>query len=105
MMSEVNQAIETMPAASSLELEELQSGILHPRPTPYGGAYVVLRIDDQRDGREMLRRLRKSIASTANYSVQSDGWLTVAITFQGLKALGIPQRSLDSFPPEFQEGM
>src|SRR5205814_8836559 len=30
---------------------------------------------------------------------------SVALSFQGLKALGVPQASLDSFSPEFQQGM
>ena len=29
----------------------------------------------------------------------------MAFTFQGLVALGVPQASLDSFAPEFREGM
>ncbi len=35
----------------------------------------------------------------------NDAWITVAFTYQGLKALGVPQQSLDSFAPEFQQGM
>ena len=31
--------------------------------------------------------------------------LAVALSFQGLKALGVPEESLASFPPEFQQGM
>ena len=31
--------------------------------------------------------------------------MSAALTYQGLKALGVPQDSLDSFPPEFQQGM
>ena len=31
--------------------------------------------------------------------------LTVAFTYHGLQALGVPQASLDSFAPEFREGM
>ena len=34
-----------------------------------------------------------------------DAWITVAFTYQGLQALGVPQESLDSFAPEFREGM
>ena len=34
-----------------------------------------------------------------------DAWVTAAFTYQGLKALGVPQDSLDSFAPEFKEGM
>jgi Dyp-type peroxidase family len=33
------------------------------------------------------------------------GWLGIAFTFEGLKALGVPQASLDSFPIEFRQGM
>ena len=31
--------------------------------------------------------------------------ITVAFTYTGLQALGVPQASLDSFAPEFREGM
>ena len=34
-----------------------------------------------------------------------DAWLTVAFTYQGLRVLGVPQESLDSFAPEFRQGM
>ena len=88
-----------------LELDELQSGILHPRPSPYAGAYLIIRIDDRRDGREMLRRLSASIASAADWSTESKAWLTVTLSYAGLKALGVPQASLDTFAPEFREGM
>src|SRR4051794_161222 len=89
-----------------LELDDIQNGVLHPRPMPYVATYVVLRIDDRRGGREMLRRLIPSIASAADpTSPERDAWLSVAVTFRGLKALGVPQASLDSFTPEFQQGM
>src|SRR5262245_50327158 len=96
---------ERQQAASTLELSELQSGILHPRPSPYVGTYIVFRVDDRRDGREFLKRLERVVASAADWSASASGWLTVAISYQGLRALGVPQASLDSFPPEFREGM
>src|SRR5690349_13880844 len=34
-----------------------------------------------------------------------NAWVSVAFTYQGLKALGVPQDSLDSFAPEFRQGM
>jgi Dyp-type peroxidase family len=89
----------------SLELHDLQSGILHPRPSPYVGAYVVFRIDGRRDGCAFVGRLGRFVASAADWSAQAQAWLTVALTYQGLRALGVPQDSLDSFPPEFKEGM
>ena len=93
----------TMP--TQLDLADIQGGILHPRPSPYVGAYLLLRIDDRRDGREMLRRLADRIASAATWSAQSGAWLNVALTYRGLEALGVPAESLATFAPEFREGM
>lgn len=95
----------TMTYSQGLDLSELQSGILHPRPSPYVGTYVVFRVDDRRDGRAFLGRLGRSIASAAEWSALANAWLTVAITYQGLRAIGVPQDSLESFPAEFKEGM
>jgi deferrochelatase/peroxidase EfeB len=89
-----------------LELDDIQNGVLHPRPFPYVATYLLFRIDDRRSGREMLRRLTPKIASAADpTSSDRDAWLSVALTYQGLKALGVPQGSLASFAPEFQDGM
>ena len=34
----------------SLELDDIQSGALHERPSPYVGIYLLLRIDDRSAG-------------------------------------------------------
>lgn len=97
-----------MSAAESvtLELDDIQSGALHERPSPYVGAYLMLRIDDRADGRELVRRLTALVDAGAQSSnPANDAWITVAFTYHGLKALGVPQASLDSFTPEFREGM
>jgi Dyp-type peroxidase family len=66
----------------------------------------LLRVDDPKAGREVLRRASTLVASAANpTSPAGDAWVTFALTFQGFKALGVPQDSLDSFAPEFQQGM
>ncbi len=89
-----------------LELTDIQSGVLHPRPSPYVGAYIFVRIDDARAGRDLLGRLLPVVAPATNPAHAGDeAWVSVALTFQGLKALGLPQASLDSFPPEFRQGM
>ena len=91
---------------SVLELDDIQSGVLRPRPAPYAAVYVVFRIDDRKAGRELMRRIRPVVASAAHpASPAGDTWVSVALSFQGLKALGVPQASLDSFSPEFQQGM
>ncbi len=93
-------------ATSILELDDIQSGALHPRPSPYVGTYLLLRIDDRDAGRELVRRLYPVVDSGRPSSDPSrDAWITVAFTHHGLKALGVPQESLDSFAPEFRQGM
>ena len=94
-----------------LELDDIQSGVLRPRPAPYAATYVLFRIDDRNAGRELMRRLRSVVASAApserSHSGRSndDTWVSAALSYQGLKALGVPQASLESFSPEFQQGM
>ena len=43
--------------AIQLELDDIQGGALHPRPSPYVGTHLLLRIDDRAAGRELVRRL------------------------------------------------
>ena len=93
-------------ATNMLELDDIQSGALHPRPSPYVGTYLLLRIDDRDAGRELVRRLHTVVDSGRPTSDPTRAaWVTVAFTHEGLKALGVPQESLDSFAPEFREGM
>lgn len=90
----------------SLELDDIQGGVLHERPSPYVGTYLLLRIDDRWAGPELVRRLLPIVNSGRPSSDQApEAWITVAFTYQGLKALGVPQGSLDSFAPEFRQGM
>src|SRR5213592_3551237 len=89
-----------------LEVSDIQATILRPRPSPYKGEYVVLRIDDAAQGREMLRRVIPHVAPAEEWWVPSvPAWFGIAFTYHGLKALGLPQEYLDSFPEEFRQGM
>src|SRR3954462_14852614 len=93
-------------SAAVLDFDDIQATVLRRRPIPYFGAYFILRIDDPSDGREMLRRLVPEVASAAAWERPADvARVNVALTFQGLKALGVPQASLESFSAEFQQGM
>ncbi|HEV7475433.1 MAG TPA: Dyp-type peroxidase [Pyrinomonadaceae bacterium] len=89
-----------------LELDDIQSGVLRPRPTPYAATYILFQIEDRNAGRELLRRCADIVASAANpTSPAGDAWASVSLTFAGLKALGVPKESLDSFAWEFRQGM
>jgi Dyp-type peroxidase family len=96
----------TGEATAMLELDDIQSGILRPRPTPYAATYIVLRIDDRKAGRELIRRVSAVVTSAANpTSPLADTWVSVALTYTGLNALGVPRDSLDTFAWEFRQGM
>src|SRR6059036_3645346 len=90
----------TAGEGASIELDDIQSGALHERPTPYVGRYLLLRIDDRAAGRELVRRLHPFVdAGRPSADPARDAWITVAFTYRGLEALGVPQHSLDSFLP------
>jgi len=96
----------TSASETRLELEDIQSGVLRPRPTPYVATYIGFRIDDRKTGRALMGRISQAVTSAANpTSPLADTWVSVAITYQGLKALGVPQSSLESFSWEFRQGM
>jgi deferrochelatase/peroxidase EfeB len=85
---------------------DIQAPLLHPRPTRYAGTVIVVRIDDRHNGRELLRRLIPFVPSAAGRpEPHREAWAAVALGFQGLEALGVPEESLASFPREFQQGM
>jgi hypothetical protein len=71
-----------------LEISDIQATVLRPRPSPYRGEYIVLRIDDAAQGREMLRRIIPYVAPAEEWWVPSiPAWLGIAFSYQGLKAL------------------
>ena len=90
-----------------LELDDIQAAVLYPRPSPYVGTLIFARVDDRRDGRELLRRLIPTLVTAAPTSQdpKREAWAAVALTFQGLKALGVPADNLATFPETFRQGM
>jgi Dyp-type peroxidase family len=92
--------------APDLELDDIQSGVLRPRPTPFEAVYIVLRIDDATAGRDLMGRLSNVVASAAHgENPGRDTWVSASLTHAGLKALGVATASLESFPTPFKQGM
>ena len=90
---------------TSLELGDIQAAALMPRPHPYAGSYVAVRIDDRRAGRELLRRLIPLLDPVSSYDPARPVSLGVGLSYAGLEALGVPEQSLATFPAEFRQGM
>jgi Dyp-type peroxidase family len=89
-----------------LELDDIQH-ILLTRTPAMTGRYVFLRFGDAASGRAWLREILTAVRSTADVGVgEGDrSWVTVAFTWNGMRALGLDEETLATFPGEFQQGM
>jgi Dyp-type peroxidase family len=92
-------------APVTVDLDDIQATVLRYRPEPYYGTHVMLHVADARAGREFVRRLAPHIDSAADWWRAGQSWISVAFSYAGLMALGVPEDSLRSFPEAFRAGM
>lgn len=89
----------------SIELDDIQSIILRSRPIPYFGTIAALKVTDNKQARAFLKDVLPMVTSSRDWHKESAASVSITMTYEGLKALGVPQESLDSFPQAFREGM
>jgi hypothetical protein len=90
-----------------LENEDIQH-ILLTRTPALTGRYEFLSFRNAAGGRAWLSAIREKAQSAAEVmaSVEKDKrWVRVAFTWNGLRALGVDEGSLATFPEEFKQGM
>src|SRR5688572_30909657 len=90
-----------------LELDDIQH-ILLTRTPALTGEYVFLSFRSPASGRAWLNGVVDKVRSAADVQsslASSKRWVTVAFTWNGLRALGLDEASLASFPEEFRQGM
>jgi Dyp-type peroxidase family len=90
-----------------LEFDDIQH-ILLTRAPALTGRYEFLSFRSPAGGRAWLAAILEKVHSTEamRASVDTDKrWVTVAFTWNGLRALGVPEASLATFPEEFRQGM
>ena len=90
-----------------LEFEDIQH-ILLTRTPALTGRYEFLSFRSASAGRAWLSELLKTVQSAAEVLASVDEgkrWVTLAFTWNGLKALGVDETSLATFPEEFKQGM
>lgn len=90
-----------------LDLDNIQH-ILLTRTPAMTGRYEFLSFDITAGGRAWLSELADRAQSAADVRKTMDGserWVTLAFTWNGLRALGVPEDSLATFPKAFREGM
>ena len=73
-----------------LQLDDIQGLILRSRPEPYVGIHAMLHVDDASGGRDLLGRLAEHVPSAEDWTNEMESWVGVAISHEGLKALGLP---------------
>lgn len=90
-----------------LEFEDIQH-ILLTRVPALTGRYEFLSFRSAAGGRAWLSEILGIVQSAAQVqaAVENDQrWVTVAFTWNGLRALGVDEASLATFPEEFKQGM
>src|SRR6188472_1550518 len=90
-----------------LDFDEIQH-ILLTRPPAMAARYEFLSFQELAGGQSWLAEIPKSVQSAAQAlkSLSSERrWVSVAFTWNGLRALGVEEASLASFPEEFKQGM
>ena len=90
---------------AEINLADIQGNVLRGYTYPCA-AYLFLRIDDPAKARALMGRMLPQISTAEPWQ---DGppptALHVALTFAGLRAVGVAPEILGSFPEEFREGM
>ena len=90
-----------------LELDDIQY-ILLTRVPALTGRYEFLSFRNAAGGRAWLSAIADKVQSAAAIQAsinQDKRWVTVAFTWNGLRALGVDEDSLSTFPEEFKQGM
>jgi Dyp-type peroxidase family len=90
-----------------LELDDIQHLLLTRTPA-LTGRYEFLSFESAAGSRTWLSSILEKVQSAAEVrdSVTRDArWVTVAFTWNGLRALGLDEASLATFPDEFKQGM
>jgi Dyp-type peroxidase family len=83
--------------------------MIHGYKVMDAAGFLLLRIEDPTRARSWLRETLPDITTAADKNPeQLSHWKTainLAVTSSGLKALGLPDEALETFPEEFREGM
>ncbi len=89
----------------TVEVSDVQGNVI--RGYPFGTArHHYFRVDDAKAARRGLRALVDEVTHSGDWrQAPPPTALNVAFSHAGLRALGLPKRSLDGFPIAFQMGM
>jgi Dyp-type peroxidase family len=108
------------PDLTRLDLDSIQGNILAGFNKDHQH-FLFFQLPDSDSGREWLRTTVETLASSREVlafnnlfrragaqrraALPKATWANLALTFSGLRALGVPERDLDAFPSAFRMGM
>jgi deferrochelatase/peroxidase EfeB len=89
-----------------LEFDDVQHFLIQ-RPPARAARYEFLTFRQRASGHAWMKGILEKVgtAKAVGSSEPDSRWVTVAFTWQGLRALGVDEVSLATFPVEFREGM
>lgn len=89
-----------------LELDDIQHFLIS-RPPALAARYEFLTFHEPEGGRTWLSGILDKVgtATRVGQNELDSRWVTVAFTWNGLRALGVDERLLTTFPEEFRQGM
>ena len=90
----------------ALELDDIQH-FLMARPRALAARYEFLTFERATGGRAWLAGLIDKVgtAQGVGSSILDSRWVTIGLTWNGLRALGLADAKLATFPEEFRQGM
>jgi Dyp-type peroxidase family len=89
---------------SRLDLARIQGFVVRGYRLPFAG-YLFLRIVDVPRAGAWLAEIAEEALIAAEWSQKPESGVNVAVTFAGLRMLGLPDATLAGFPEEFRQGM
>ena len=92
---------------TALELEDIQHFLL-VRPRALAARYGFLTFHDPAQARAYVGKVVDYVgtgAAVAGATQVDSRWVTIAFTWNGLRALGVDEASLATFPDAFRQGM
>jgi Dyp-type peroxidase family len=95
---------ESAASSAGLDLGDIQGMALRPYRFPFG-VHLLMRITDETATRLWLGSIGGRITTVSAVDAQPQHAINIGLSWQGLKALGMPESSLQSFPEAFGQGM
>src|SRR5947208_127810 len=91
---------------NSLDLDDIQH-FLMARPPALAARYEFLTFESPTAGRAWLAGLIDKVgtAKGVGASILDSRWVTIGLTWNGMRSLGLPEARLATFPEEFRQGM